>query len=257
MSGKSPASPAAGPAGAQPPDLFVSDLHLSPERPHIQQLFEGFLRTQAAGARALFILGDLFDYWIGDDDLDQPFQSSIAAALARLTSSGCKLYLMHGNRDFLLGERFAAAAEASHLEDPHLIEHAGIRTLLMHGDTLCIDDPDYQAFRAKVRAIAWQREFLAKPLEERRAIAQQLRVDSRSSQERKADAIMDVAPSAVLETFRRYDCTRMIHGHTHRPGRHEYSVDGRICERWVLADWYANGSFLRCDADGRCEAVVL
>jgi UDP-2,3-diacylglucosamine hydrolase len=164
---------------------------------------------------------------------------------------------MHGNRDFLAGERFAAAARARLLPDPHVIEQGGVRTLLLHGDTLCVDDPDYQAFRTKVRASAWQRDFLAKPLAERRAIARQLRADSRSSQQVKADAIMDVAPAAVLEAFRRHDCTRMIHGHTHRPARHEYTVDGRACERWVLAEWYATGSFLRCDPTGRCEAVSL
>ena len=239
---------------AGPYDLFVSDLHLTPERAEITRAFAAFLRADAIRARSLYILGDLFDYWVGDDDLDDPFHAEIAAELSRIAEAGCSVYLMHGNRDFLLGERFVAAARARLLADPTVIEQAGIRTVLMHGDTLCVDDHDYQAFRAKVRTEAWQRDFLAKPLAERRAIALKLRADSRSSQQRKSDAIMDATPHAVAEAFRRHQCARMIHGHTHRPARHEHCIDGQVCERWVLADWYSAGSFLRCDARGRCEA---
>lgn len=239
------------------PALFVSDLHLAAERPAIQQLFSRFLCTQAARARALYILGDLFDYWIGDDDLDQPFHARVVAELAVTARAGCSVYLMRGNRDFLLGERFAAAARAQMLSDPVVIDQAGIRTLLLHGDTLCTDDADYQAFRAKVRTEAWQREFMAKPVDERRAIALKLRADSKSSQRLKPEAIMDVTPSAVAEAFRRHDCTRMIHGHTHRPARHTHIVDARACERWVLGDWYDRGSFLRWNPTGNCESVPI
>ncbi len=237
--------------------LFVSDLHLSPERPGITEAFFGFLRDEARRASSLFILGDLFDYWVGDDDLEAPFPASIAAALAALANSGCSVSLMQGNRDFLMGERLARAAHAVLLPDPTLIDLDGISTLLLHGDTLCIDDPDYQNFRAKVRTAGWQVDFLAKSLAERRAIALGLRADSRSSQKAKSEAIMDVAERAVLDAFRRYDCDRMIHGHTHRPARHEHRIGNRTRERWVLADWYSHGSYLRCDSNGNCESVLL
>lgn len=237
--------------------LFVSDLHLSPDRPGITHAFLAFLGHEARAARDLYILGDLFDYWIGDDDLDDPFVATVTAAIAGLSAFGCTAHLMHGNRDFLLGERACAAARALPLPDPVVIELHGVRTLLLHGDTLCIDDPDYMAFRDKVRTATWQRDFLAKPLEERRRIALGLRADSRSSQREKSETIMDVAPRAVIEAFRRSDCERMIHGHTHRPGRHEYVVDARPRERWVLADWYARGSYLRADPSGALTPMQL
>ena len=174
-----------------------------------------------------------------------------------MSRAGCSVYLMQGNRDFLLEHRFAQATGAVLLPDPTVIEQAGARTLLLHGDTLCVDDPDYQAFRTKVRAPAWQRDFLRKPLAERRSIAFKLRADSKSSQREKADAIMDVSPQAVAEAFRRHGCVRMIHGHTHRPQRHEHLVDARVCERWVLSDWYEAGAFLRCEPDGSCTSVAV
>ncbi len=244
-----------GARGERAASMFVSDLHLSPQRPEMVRVFQGFLRKQAAGARSLYILGDLFDYWIGDDDLDQPFHAAVAGALARLAETGCAIHFMPGNRDFLIGERFARAARLDILPDPTLIDQAGVYTLLVHGDTLCLDDLDYQAFRARVRDPAWQRDLLARPLEERRAIAFQLRSDSRSSQQSKPVDIMDVAPRAVEEAFRRYRCSRIIHGHTHRPGRHEHLIDDRRCERWVLGDWYRSGSYLRCDERGTCRAM--
>ena len=235
--------------------LFVSDLHLTPQRPAMADAFMRLLRADARRAQRLYILGDMFDYWIGDDDLAAPFHAGIAAELAALGACGCRVFFMPGNRDFLLGERFAAAAGLDILPDPTVVELAGTPTLLLHGDTLCLDDVDYQAFRAKVHAPAWQQQFLRQPLEERRRIALGLRADSESSQKRKSDEIMDVAPRAVEQAFRDCGCSRMIHGHTHRPARHEHRVDGRLCERWVLADWYRRGSYLRCDASGcRAEA---
>jgi UDP-2,3-diacylglucosamine hydrolase len=242
---------------AIPPTLFVSDLHLTPERPAITDAFLRFLENEARGASSLYILGDLFDYWIGDDDLDDPSATVITNAIGALAESGCTVYVMHGNRDFLMGEKLCHAASALLLNDPTVVELGGMRTLLLHGDTLCIDDPDYMTFRNQVRDAAWQAAFLAKPLEERRTIAHGLRADSRSSQRGKTETIMDVAPRAVIEAFRRWACDRMIHGHTHRPGRHEHVVDGRTRERWVLADWYARGSCLEVDANGIATPRLL
>ena len=235
--------------------LFVSDLHLAPQRPAMAAAFSRLLRTEARSAQRLYILGDLFDYWIGDDDLADPFHAAVASDLSALAGCGCAVHFMPGNRDFLLGQRFAQAAGMTILPDPTRIELAGAPTLLLHGDTLCLDDVDYLAFRAKVHDAAWQAHFLSQPIDERRAAALQLRADSESSQKAKAQAIMDVAPRAVEREFREYGCTRMIHGHTHRPARHEHRIDGRLCERWVLADWYRRGSYLRCDDRG-CRAVL-
>jgi UDP-2,3-diacylglucosamine hydrolase len=233
--------------------LFVSDLHLTPQRPAMAAAFTRLLRTDARRAQRFFILGDMFDYWIGDDDLADPFHAEVAAELAVLAQSGCRVLFMPGNRDFLLGERFADAAKLDILADPSIVELAGTPTLLLHGDTLCMDDVDYQAFRAKVHAQSWQQQFLRQSLEERRRIALELRADSESSQREKSTEIMDVAARAVEQAFRTSGCTRMIHGHTHRAARHEHYIDGRLCERWVLADWYQRGSYLRCDASG-CTA---
>lgn len=239
------------------PVLFISDLHLSPERPAINRSFFAFLRNEARAAAALYILGDLLDYWIGDDDLDLPFHAAVAAGLRELSASGCPVYFLPGNRDFLIGSRFAQAAGLQILADPTLIELAGVPTLLMHGDTLCTTDLAYQEFRAKVHDPAWQRALLAKPLAERRAIAFSLLQDSRVEKGTKSSDIMDVTPDAVEQVLREHRCPRLIHGHTHRPARHEYLIDGMRCERWVLGPWYEAGSYLRCDADGSCTPVAL
>lgn len=235
--------------------IFVSDLHLTAERPDMTAAFARLLRGAAREAESLFILGDMFDYWIGDDDLATPFHAEVAAELAALAASGCRVHFMAGNRDFLLGEDFARAANLRILPDPYVVNLHGTRTLLLHGDTLCADDLDYLAFRAQVRDAAWQRSFLGQPREQRRRLALELRADSEASQQAKSDAIMDVAPRAVEQAFRDHGCTRMIHGHTHRPGRHEYRIDGRRCERWVLGDWYRHASYLACDASG-CSAIA-
>lgn len=230
--------------------LLVSDLHLTPQRPAMAAAFTRLLHADARAAQLFYVLGDMFDYWIGDDDLVDPFHARIAAELAGLAASGCRVFFMPGNRDFLLGKDFARAARLEILADPTVADLAGTPTLLLHGDTLCLDDLDYQAFRTKVHTRQWQQQFLRQPLEARRRIALELRADSRSSQKQKSNEIMDVAPRAVEQAFRDSGCTRMIHGHTHRPARHEYCIDGRLCERWVLGDWYRSGSYLRCDADG-------
>ena len=235
--------------------IFVSDLHLCPSRPAINQTFFAFLRGPAARAEALYILGDLFEYWAGDDD-DGAFNSSVLAALRALNSGGVALFLMHGNRDFLIGERFATACGAKLLPDPTLIDLYGTRTLLMHGDTLCTDDVGYQEFRAKVRAPAFQKQFLGQPLQKRKEIIAGLRAENAEEKEQKPAAIMDVTGATVEAALREHGYPRLIHGHTHRPALHEHVVNGRHCERWVLADWYTSGSCLVCDATG-CRVIRL
>ena len=230
--------------------LFVSDLHLCPSRPTIHRLFLDFLSGPARGAEALYILGDLFEYWAGDDDLPDPFNASIATALAACVTSGVKMFFMRGNRDFLVGERFAGAAGVTLLADPTLIDLRGQPTLLTHGDDLCTDDTAYQDFRRKVRAPAWIDDFLAQPLRERKREIARLRALSETEKKKKPAAIMDVNAGAVADLLRRHGYPRLIHGHTHRPAQHEHLVDGRRCERWVLADWYEHGSYLRADSSG-------
>jgi UDP-2,3-diacylglucosamine hydrolase len=220
--------------------LFISDLHLSDERPEANERFFAFMEEQAAGADELYVLGDLFEYWVGDDDLDDPFNAVIAGFFRRFTAAGGKLYVLHGNRDFLVGERFSAATGARLLADPALIGD----TLLMHGDTLCTDDHDYQSWRRTARSAEWQRDFLARPLAERRRVVRGLREKSKEVIQAKPADIMDVNPGAVADALRRHAATRLVHGHTHRPGHHTLEVDGRRCERWVLPDWYGAGGYL-------------
>jgi UDP-2,3-diacylglucosamine hydrolase len=224
--------------------LFVSDLHLSEARPEANERFIEFVETTARRAQALYVLGDLFEYWIGDDDVGTPFNAVMTGFFAGLTRAGVKVFVMHGNRDFLLAGRFAEATGAVLLEDPATLEIGGVRTLLMHGDTLCTDDLDYQGWRRTARSAAWQKDFLAKPLEDRRRAVGALRDKSREVIQAKPAEIMDVNADAVREAFRRHGVTRLIHGHTHRPGHHEFEVDGRRCERWVLPDWYGPGGYL-------------
>jgi UDP-2,3-diacylglucosamine hydrolase len=230
-----------------PRALFISDLHLSDERPAASERFERFLSEQAARAEALYVLGDLFDYWVGDDELsaaDSLLARRVAGALHALSGSGVAVHVMHGNRDFLLGEVFMAAAGASALPDPSLAMLDRVPTLLMHGDTLCTDDPPYQRFRSEVRSRDWQESFLRLPITERRAQALALRAKSERAKRGKAPEIMDVNDGAVRAAFERHQVTRLIHGHTHRPARHELALAGRRCERWVLPDWYQTGGYL-------------
>ena len=236
--------------------LFVSDLHLGPEHPRTTQLFLDFIQNTAGQADALYILGDLFEYWAGDDDLADPHHAAVVSALARLRDSGTDLYFMHGNRDFLIGGTFARAAQATLLPDPSLIDLYGTPTLLMHGDTLCSGDTAYLAFRAQVRQPDWQAAFLARPLAERKAQIEQLRRNSEHDKQHKSVAEMDVHPDAVAAVLREHGYPRLIHGHTHRPARHLHRVDGHDCERWVLDSWYDHGSTLRCDATG-CSAIQI
>lgn len=230
--------------------LFVSDIHLCPERPDTTAAFLRFLREIAHQAEALYILGDLFEYWIGDDDLAAPFHGEIVQALALLAEAGVRVYFLHGNRDFLIGPAFAQAAGMTLIDEPTRIDLYGTPTLLSHGDTLCSDDRDYLALRGKIRSPAWITSFLAQPLAQRKAQAEQMRRQSEEEKQHKEYGLMDASPEAVLQALRGHDCRRLIHGHTHRPARHVHSIDGRDCERWVLPAWEGNGGYLRCDRDG-------
>ena len=232
------------------PTLFISDLHLTEERPEANGRFIGFLEDQACHADALYILGDFFEYWIGDDDLGRPFNAVVAGLLKALSQKGVQVSFMHGNRDFLIGERFCAATGARLLEDPAVVSVEGERTLLMHGDTLCTDDIEYQSWRRKARDPAFQASFLAKPLEERRRLILTMREKSKEAVQGKSAEIMDVNDEAVREALRRHGVRRLIHGHTHRPGRHDVEVDGKRRSRWVLPDWYGRGGYLEVHRRG-------
>jgi len=236
--------------------LFISDLHLSPDTPEATGALLRFLRETAPAADALYVLGDLFETWIGDEGLAQPFAKEVANAFRTLAEGGVPVHFMHGNRDFLVGERFARASGMTMLTDPTVVDLYGTRTFLMHGDSLCSGDVEYQKFRSMVRNPAWQQAFLAKPLDERARMAREVRGKSEQAKQVKDMIIMDVAPATVDDAFRAHHYARLIHGHTHRPARHAHKVDGRDCERWVLADWYDHGSYLLCDASG-CRAQPL
>jgi UDP-2,3-diacylglucosamine hydrolase len=229
--------------------LFISDLHLSGERPGITQLFQDFLRGEARQAEALYILGDLFEVWLGDDAVS-PDIAPILDELSGLTGSGVPLFVMVGNRDFLLGEDFAKMTGCTLLPDPTVIDLYGTQTLLMHGDTLCTDDRDYQQFRQMVRDPAWQRDFLGKPIAERIRIGREARAESRARTREKPEQIMDTNAEAVAEAFRQHHVAQLIHGHTHRPAIHELTINGQAVKRIVLGDWYQQGSILRVDANG-------
>jgi UDP-2,3-diacylglucosamine hydrolase len=240
-------------SGPQGPALFVSDLHLAPERPDDARAFRALLAGPAREASALYILGDLFEYWIGDDDPNE-FHYALLDAIGALSRAGVAVYFMHGNRDFLLGRRAAERAGMTLLHDPTHVDLFGTPTLLMHGDTLCTDDVGYQNFRAKTRRPGAIRMFLLLPLALRRRIGLALRGKSESAKASKSAAIMDVNLGTVEQTLRANGYPRLIHGHTHRPGRHIHELEGQRRERIVLADWYGHGAYLRVDADG---AVVM
>lgn len=225
--------------------LFISDLHLDASRPGVTSLFLEFLSKDACESDALYILGDLFEAWIGDDDLGE-HNRSVLEGIKKLVDSGIPVYGMHGNRDFLMGEQFCQMSGMTFLKDPTVIELYGTRTLLMHGDMLCSDDVQYLEFRKTVRAAQWQQEFLAKPLEERDSIVRSLREESQKQTKQKPQEIMDVTQSTVEEYMRNHACLQLIHGHTHRPAIHEFNLDGKPARRIVLGDWYEQGSVLRC-----------
>ena len=229
--------------------LFISDLHLDQDRPAITGLFFEFLENTAPTADGLYILGDLFEVWLGDDD-DSDFNRSIRDAIRQLSSTGTPVYFMHGNRDFLVGSRFAEQTGVTLLNEPHLLDLYGTTTLLMHGDSLCIDDLKYMAFRNKVRSREWQQEFLSLSLDERNRIVRGLREESREETAQKPVEILDVNLQQVEKTMREYGVVQMIHGHTHRPDTHHFELDGKPATRIVLGDWGPQGSVLRCSKEG-------
>lgn len=229
--------------------LFISDLHLHNQRPDITRAFFHFLHHKAIVAEKLFILGDFFDAWIGDDD-DDPLGVQVAAELNKLSHLGTDIFLMHGNRDFLLGDTFARRAGAQLLDEGAVIDLYGCPTLLLHGDSLCTRDQDYQAFRAQVRSPQWQQQLLAQPLPARRALAAQMREQSREMNSLKAEDIMDVTPDEVIRVMQAAGVQRLIHGHTHRPARHPLTLAGEPAERIVLGDWHHQGWCLSASKTG-------
>jgi len=229
--------------------LFISDLHLEADRPEIGEQFLDFLDEEAADAEALYILGDFFEYWVGDDDPDE-YYASIKRSLRAFTDSGVPVYFMHGNRDFMIGEKFAEETGVTILPDPYPLDLFGKRVLLSHGDALCTDDTEYQKVRTMTRNPDWQAMILAKPLEERIAIAKQARARSQDRNKTLSESIVDVNADAVRQTISEYGVEILLHGHTHRPGIHGVEVDDRFAKRVVLGDWYDQGSVLRWDEDG-------
>jgi UDP-2,3-diacylglucosamine hydrolase len=229
--------------------LFISDLHIDATRPEITEQFLEFLRSQARGADALYILGDLFESWVGDDAADVA-QSAAIAGLKSFTAGGVPCFVMHGNRDFLLGREFCSNAGVHLLPDPLIVTAYGEPVLVMHGDALCTDDRAYQRLRATVRDADWQRQFLALSVAARRTLAGAARVGSQAHTAAMEYAITDVNAESVAAALRMAGTATLLHGHTHRPAIHPLQVDGRGCTRIVLGDWYTQGSLLRWDASG-------
>lgn len=237
--------------------LFISDCHLCDSRPNITRAFIAFLENTAANAQSLYILGDLFEYWAGDDGIVTGLHQPVIQALKNLKATGVQIFLMHGNRDFLLDEEFSNMTGIKILPDPSLVTLFGKPVLLSHGDALCTDDVAYQAFRTEVRGNTWKMQFLSKPLVKRIAYIEELRAKSEQEKSSKSMEIMDVNASAVDALLREFGYPPLfIHGHTHRPNTHTHELDQKRCERWVLGDWYEQGSYLELSADG-CVARKL
>jgi UDP-2,3-diacylglucosamine hydrolase len=225
---------------------FISDLHLCAERPDISQCLFTFLQEQAVHAEALYVLGDLFEAWIGDDDLSE-FNLSIANAFKALADKGVPIYFIHGNRDFLVRDKFAQRAGFTLLPEQCVVNLYGTPTLIMHGDELCTRDVVYQKFRRKARGWWWPRLILSLPLNTRRKIAEKGRKTSKKNHEKLTMDIMDVTPEDVVRAMETHKVTRLIHGHTHRPAVHQLRVNGQDAQRIVLGDWYDQGSILKVD----------
>ena len=243
--------------------FFISDLHLSPRSPGATALFLRFLADRARQAEALYILGDLFEAWIGDDDIDDPYHAQIVAALRAASDTGLKISFMHGNRDFLLGQRFAATAGIRLLPDPYDLALPEWSFVLSHGDALCLDDVDYLRFRAQVRSADWQQQFLAQPLAARRAVARQIR-DASESRKQSGAPYADVDATAAREWLQAAQAPTLIHGHTHHPALHDLGVDttGQALQRVVLSDWDLaatppRADLLRLDTQGQLQRVAI
>lgn len=236
--------------------LFISDLHLSLEKPRITRRFLDFLKNRASKASELYILGDLFDTWVGDDDFMPPTHK-ICKQLKQLTDSGVKVYLQQGNRDFLLGQKFCQKTGVTLLDDHAVIDLYDTPTLLMHGDLLCTDDLPYQAFRIKSHTSEWQHNVLSKPLVLRLLVARWYRLRSYFHKRGKSQDIMDVNQNTVIETLRTHNCLRLIHGHTHRPNRHDFEIDGKSAQRFVLSEWHSDKAEVLCWTDNGYSIEVI
>jgi len=227
---------------------FIADLHLAQNRPDITACFLSFLKNEAPKAQALYILGDLFEYWVGDDD-DSTFIAEISQAIKNLSELDCKIYFIHGNRDFLLGQRFAKQAGMQILPEVTLIDLYNKPVVIMHGDTLCTRDVGYQAFRKKSRSWWWQAMIKSLPLFVRRKIANNYRNQSASATAMKSQDIMDVTDNEVIHCLEQYKSQILIHGHTHRPAVHDIKANGKKAQRIVLGDWYEQGAWLKVTPD--------
>jgi len=238
--------------------FFISDLHLSPRSPGATALFLGFLAGRARDAEALYILGDLFEAWIGDDDIDDAFNARIVAGLRAAADAGLQFGFLHGNRDFLISRGFADAAGIRLLPDPYDLVLPEWSFVLSHGDALCLDDTDYQAFRSRVRDPAWQQNVLAKPRFLRRLLGRWMRWRSRTRQQGLSNPYSDLQPAATDDFLREHGYVTLIHGHTHQPATHDHIVDGIHVERWVLADWHeARGECLVWDGEALNREAIL
>ena len=235
--------------------LFISDLHLEAARPEIGEQFFAFLDDDAKDADALYILGDFFDAWVGDDDPDE-YYAGVKQALRTLVDRGVPVYFMHGNRDFMIGDQFAAETGVTILPDPCPVELNGKSVLLSHGDALCTDDVEYQQVRTMTRNPEWQAMILTKSLEERMALAAHARAQSRARNVAHDEDIMDVNPNEVRKIIAEHGVEFLLHGHTHRPAIHDVEIDDRIAKRIVLGDWHEQGSVLRWDEDGFVLSVL-
>ncbi|MEO6117779.1 MAG: UDP-2,3-diacylglucosamine diphosphatase [Methylotenera sp.] len=237
--------------------IFISDLHLCVSRPYITEAFLHFLKHTAVKADAFYILGDFFEYWAGDDDVEDIHHQKIIAALSMLAAAGVDIYFIHGNRDFLISADFGKAAKMTLLQDPTLINLYGRKVLLSHGDDLCTDDVAYQDFRHLVRQKKWQQDFLSQPLQARKSQIEAIRMRSEQEKSLKTSQIMDVNQQAVETSLVKFGYPSLfIHGHTHRPYEHHLELNGHNITRWVLGDWYEQGSYLVCDKNG-CRSVGL
>lgn len=233
----------------QPVSYFIADLHLTPSRPDITDCFISFLNNEAVHAETLYILGDLFESWIGDDD-NSTFVITVAEALMALKKTGTTIYYIHGNRDFLIGKKYAEKSGMQLLPEVELIDLYGQKTVIMHGDTLCTLDVDYQKFRKKSRSWWWQTMVTSLPLFVRRKIAENYRKKSAAATSMKSQEIMDVTPTEVVKCLEEYQCQCLIHGHTHRPNVHELIANNKQAKRIVLGDWYEQGAWLKVSAEG-------
>lgn len=229
--------------------LFISDLHLSQERPNINKLFLTFLQQTAPQAEALYILGDLFEVWLGDDMILPDYQPALEQ-IAATVKQGTPVYVMYGNRDFFMREQFEQLTGVKLIHEPYVIDLYGNKTLLLHGDTLCTDDVEYQKFRTMVRNPQWQDELLAKTPQERLELARKFREISKNETAQKDNAIMDVNQDTVVQTMRDNQVLHLIHGHTHRPATHQFDLDDKPAQRVVLPDWYDKGGYLAVDENG-------